>query len=203
MMTTSFLQKNIPVLTDVILPKTPKVEASEPAVIEELTDTAASAETAADSSLPILQPALTTLAEATLPAAPAEVMPIEMPSANISPISAPKKTQALAIAETETAPVEAPVSAIDTMPSETTPAVAEVDSGVLWAHWKDEITENVMQTLLTEIDKNITQTVQSQLQGALASLSTSIAAQIKSNLEQALQETVTQAIEEELLKFKN
>lgn len=126
-MATSFLQKNIPVLTDVILQEQP-LPASETADI---------------------QPAVITI-------------PVQTPAA----------------------------------PAEQTP---EVD----WSQWKTEITENVLQTLLSQMDQQITHTIETQVNAIVTQLSTTLTAQLKTNIEEALQKSVTQAIEEEMQKFKN
>lgn len=178
-MTTSFLQKNIPVLTDVISTSTPATEPKE-------------VSPAPSVPLPVEN----------IP----EVADIQIPTAVIpAPVEEPKKAfTAPYLVPTPAAPVANEAVVVESI-TETSAMIkdVEVTQEALWSHWKDEITENVMQTLLADIDANITQTVQTQLQQTLTHMSAVIAEQIKMNLEKALQETVTLAIEEELQKFKN
>lgn len=184
-MTTSFLQKNIPVLTDVIPPSTPVVEQAVTKTVDTPPISLPSEKSVALDDVITPQPTVA-------PTTPYLVKPATMET--------PIVDQLVSINDVvPTVDIKAEEVVIPEIVNSSVTETPTAD----WSQWKDEITENVMQAMLAKIDDAIGQTIQTELQQAVSILSAGIGQRIKSNLEEALQATVTQAIEEELQKFKN
>lgn len=68
---------------------------------------------------------------------------------------------------------------------------------------RQDIQENVMQTLLGQIDNVLHQHLQDHLAVILDNMADILKTRVRASLEQALAETVTQALAEEMAKFEN
>lgn len=67
--------------------------------------------------------------------------------------------------------------------------------------WQQDLYENILSRLLTDIDKAIQEKLQAQLVQVTAELSTVIAAKLRANIEASLMDTVTMALAEETAKL--
>ncbi|WP_443113424.1 hypothetical protein [Herbaspirillum seropedicae] len=70
-----------------------------------------------------------------------------------------------------------------------------------YRQWEQEIRENVLQSLLEQVDTVLQQQLQDQMALVLDNLSTVLTQRIKDSLHEALAETVTRAVAEEMARF--
>ena len=83
------------------------------------------------------------------------------------------------------------------------PAVAPEPSAEQLRQIRQDIQENVMQTLLGQVDNVLHQHLQDHLAVILDNMADILKTRVRASLEQALAETVTQALAEEMAKFEN
>ncbi|MFJ9532977.1 hypothetical protein [Herbaspirillum sp. NPDC101396] len=83
------------------------------------------------------------------------------------------------------------------------PAVAPEPSAEQLRQIRQDIQENVMQTLLGQVDSVLHQHLQDHLAVILDNMADILKTRVRASLEQALAETVTQALAEEMAKFEN
>jgi len=83
------------------------------------------------------------------------------------------------------------------------PAVAPEPSAEQLRQLRQDIQENIMQTLLGQVDNVLHQHLQDHLAVILDNMADILKTRVRASLEQALAETVTQALAEEMAKFEN
>lgn len=81
------------------------------------------------------------------------------------------------------------------------PPVPVSPSAEQYRQWEQEIRENVLQSLLAQVDTVLQQQLQDQMAVALDNISDVVTQRVKESLRQALAETVTRAVAEEMARF--
>jgi len=83
------------------------------------------------------------------------------------------------------------------------PAMAPVPNAEQLQQLRQEIQDNVMQTLLGHVDSVLHQHLQDHLAVILDNMADILKTRVRASLEQALAQSVTQALAEEMAKFEN
>lgn len=83
------------------------------------------------------------------------------------------------------------------------PAALPTPAAEQYRQWQQEISENVLQSLLTQADNVLQQHLHDQMAIALDNFADILTQRIKESLHAALAETVTRAVAEEMARFSS
>ncbi len=129
-----------------------------------------------------------------------EVIPLAPPAAGHAPARTPDYAPPARPGTFHTSPAATSYQATSpsapfVAPLPVTPAAEQ------YRQWEQEIRENVLQSLLEQVDTVLQQQLQNQMALVLDNLSTALTQRIKDSLHEALAETVTRAVAEEMARF--
>ncbi|KAF1046236.1 MAG: hypothetical protein GAK35_01075 [Herbaspirillum frisingense] len=153
-----------------------------------------------DNSIPLLTEVIPLAPPQVLPAHAVPMPPAHLGQPGAGSEGAPDYGVAASPGAFHTQPSAASYQAPAAGPAQFAPAPV-TPAAEQYRQWEQEISENVLQSLLEQADTVLQQHLQDQMAVALDNISDILVQRIKDSLQKALADTVTRAVAEEMARF--